>query len=76
MPLLPRSVYNFEEFIELFLTHFAGNMKAKKHFTHPYMVRQGNDETLWSFIAQWQTKVHVIEGLDEKSALIMFIESL
>lgn len=54
----------------------ACSLKLKKHFTHLLRVKQKEGETLKAYIARWQKEVQVVEGLDDKSTLTMFIESL
>lgn len=76
MNLPPSSVHNFEGLAESFLIHFAGSMREKKHFTHLTTVKQGDNKSLKSFITRWQKEVRSVEELDEKSALVMFIEAL
>lgn len=57
MSLRTSFIHNFEELAECFLTHFVGNMKGKRHFTHLSTVKQAESENLKAFIAWWQKEV-------------------
>lgn len=51
-------------------------MRSKRHFTHLTTEKQGENESPMSFITRWQKEVQSVEGLDDKSALAMFIKAL
>lgn len=79
MSLPPGSIYSFEELVKCFLLHFAGSMKTMRHFMHLSTVKQrggGGGEPLRKFLARWQKETQMVEGLDDKSALALFMEAL
>lgn len=77
MSLIPGSIHNFEGLAKRrFLTHIIGSMKVNKHFTHLSTVKEWENEVVRTFITRWKKEVQSMEGLDYKSALAMFIESL
>ncbi|XP_031104440.1 uncharacterized protein LOC116007921 [Ipomoea triloba] len=74
---LPRgSVSTFEDLANQFLTRFAGSMRARKHFTDLTEVNQGEYESLKDYIKRWQKEIQAVDGIDDKSALMMFMRSL
>nr|GME05145.1 uncharacterized protein LOC109158413 [Ipomoea batatas] len=74
---LPRgSVSTFEDLANQFLTRFASSMRARKHFTDLTEVNQGEYESLKDYIKRWQKEIQAVDGIDDKSALMMFMRSL
>lgn len=59
-----------------FITHFMRRKKSKKYFTRLASVKQRVGETLTEFLARWRAKEAEVDDIDNKSAIIMFIETL
>ncbi|XP_019154324.1 PREDICTED: uncharacterized protein LOC109150802 [Ipomoea nil] len=76
LSLTPGSIDRFETLPEQFLTYFAGCMKTKKHFMTLTAIQQGETETLKEFLKRWQKEVQVVEDLDDRTALTLFMEAL
>nr|GMC71709.1 uncharacterized protein LOC109157529 [Ipomoea batatas] len=74
--LTQRLVTNFEVLGDQFLTHFVGSLKPKKHFIHLASIRQKKWESLRNYLTRWQKEMQCVEGLDDKAALTLFVESL
>ncbi|XP_031090841.1 uncharacterized protein LOC115995830 [Ipomoea triloba] len=76
LSLPPRSIDCFETLGEQFLTYFAGNIKTKRHFTALTAVQQGETETLKEFLGRWKKEIQTVEGLDDRTAITLFMETL
>lgn len=50
--------------------------KGQKHFTHLTTVKQEAGESLTEFLVCWRVEEADVENIDDKSAIVMFIDAL
>ncbi|XP_019188354.1 PREDICTED: uncharacterized protein LOC109182659 [Ipomoea nil] len=74
--LPPQSINCFRTLAKQFLTHFAGNIRDKKYSIALTSVQQEELETLKNFLKRWQEQIQIAEGLDDRTALTLFMEAL
>ncbi|XP_019198957.1 PREDICTED: uncharacterized protein LOC109192711 [Ipomoea nil] len=74
--LPPKSIHNFEELADCFMSHYAANIKPQKDLTHLGDVHQEEGESLKAYLVRWQKEIQSIEEVEDQTALTFFIESL
>ncbi|XP_019150178.1 PREDICTED: uncharacterized protein LOC109146985 [Ipomoea nil] len=74
--LPPKSIHNFEELANRFMSHCAANIKPQKDLTHLGDVHQEEGESLKTYLVRWQKEIQSIEEVEDQTALTFIIESL
>lgn len=71
-----KSIDTFYNLAVKFTTHFMRGRKTRKHFSYLTIVKHRLGEFLRDFLNRWRAEVDEIEGMDDKSAITMFIDAL
>ena len=70
--LLTSSVDNFEQLSNAFLRHFIGGQRPKRPADHLLTIRQGEKETLRSYVKHFTRKTLEVDEADDKVQLTTF----
>ncbi|XP_030958896.1 uncharacterized protein LOC115980825 [Quercus lobata] len=74
--LTPNSISTFKDLSAQFVSHFIGGHRYKKSTTCLMSIRQREDETLRSYIAQFNMEALSIDEVDNKILMATFTNGL
>nr|XP_023896716.1 uncharacterized protein LOC112008611 [Quercus suber] len=66
------SIYNFKQLSSAFLHHFIGGQRPKRPVDHLLTIRQGEKETLRSYVKRFTRETLEVDEADDKVQLMTF----
>ena len=66
------SVDSFEQLSNAFLRHFIGGQRPKRPADHLLTIKQGEKETLWSYVKRFTRETLEVDEADDKVQLTTF----
>ena len=74
--LTPNSIGTFKELSVQFASHFIGGHRYKKSTACSMSIKQGEDETLRSYITRFNKEAFSIDEADDKILIATFTDGL
>ena len=74
--LTPNSIGTFKELSVQFASHFIGGHRYKKSTACSMSIKQGEDETLRSYITRFNKEAFSIDEADDKILIAAFTDGL
>ena len=68
----PNTVGSFEELSKLFVNSFIGGQRQKRSSSSLLTIKQGENESLWSFITHFNREALTVDKMDDKLLLAAF----
>ena len=66
------TVSSFEELSKLFVNNFIGGQRHKRSSSSLLTIKQGENESLWSFITRFNREALTVDEMDDKLLLVAF----